>query len=129
VTDYKSGKDRTISALQVGGGEVLQPTLYSLAVESFMKKSVIEGRLYYCTSAGGFAERIVQLAVQSREAAEEVLKIIDSAVERAFFPPAPREKACEWCDFQVVCGPYEEIRVKTKDQKSLSELMRLRGLQ
>ena len=129
VTDYKSGKDRTVSALQVGGGEVLQPTLYSLAVESFMKKSVIEGRLYYCTSAGGFAERIVPLAVQSREAAEEVLKIIDSAVERAFFPPAPREKACEWCDFQVVCGPYEEIRVKTKDQKSLSELMRLRGLQ
>ena len=129
VTDYKSGKDRTVSALQVGGGEVLQPTLYSLAVESFMKKPVIEGRLYYCTSAGGFAERIVPLAVQSREAAEEVLKIIDSAVERAFFPPAPREKACEWCDFQVVCGPYEEIRVKTKDQKSLSELMRLRGLQ
>jgi len=129
VTDYKSGKDRTVSALQVGGGEVLQPTLYSLAVESFMKKPVTEGRLYYCTSAGGFAERIVPLAVQSREAAEEVLKIIDSAVERAFFPPAPREKACEWCDFQVVCGPYEEIRVKTKDQKSLSELMRLRGLQ
>jgi ATP-dependent helicase/nuclease subunit B len=129
VTDYKSGKDRTVSALQVGGGEVLQPTLYSLAVESFMKQPVIEGRLYYCTSAGGFAERIVPLAVRSREAAEEVLKIIDSAVERAFFPPAPREKACEWCDFQVVCGPYEEIRVKTKDQKSLSELMRLRGLQ
>jgi ATP-dependent helicase/nuclease subunit B len=129
VTDYKSGKDRTVSALQVGGGEVLQPTLYSLAVESFMKKPVTEGRLYYCTSAGGFAERIVPLAVQSREAAEEVLQIIDSAVERAFFPPAPREKACEWCDFQVVCGPYEEIRVKTKDQKSLSELMRLRGLQ
>jgi ATP-dependent helicase/nuclease subunit B len=129
VTDYKSGKDRTVSALQVGGGEVLQPTLYSLAVESFMKKPVTEGRLYYCTSAGGFAERIVPLAVQSREAAEEVLKIIDTAVEGAFFPPAPREKACEWCDFQVVCGPYEEIRVKTKDQKSLSELMRLRGLQ
>jgi RecB family exonuclease len=129
VTDYKSGKDRTVSGLQVGGGEVLQPTLYSLAVESFMKKPVTEGRLYYCTSAGGFAERIVPLAVQSREAAEEVLKIIDAAVERAFFPPAPREKACEWCDFQVVCGPYEEIRVKTKDQKSLSELMRLRGLQ
>jgi hypothetical protein len=28
----------------------------------------------------------------------------------------------------VVCGPYEEIRVKEKDQKALSQLTRLRGL-
>lgn len=128
VTDYKSGQDRTASALQVGGGETLQPTLYSLAVESLMNKPVVEGRLYYCTSVGGFGERVVPLAVQAREAAEEVLRTIDGAVEHPFFPPAPREKACAWCDFQVVCGPYEEIRVKTKDQKALSKLARLRGL-
>ncbi|MCI0718054.1 MAG: hypothetical protein L0338_03600, partial [Acidobacteria bacterium] len=81
-----------------------------------------------CTAAGGFAERIASMGAQTRHRAEEVLKIIESAVERPFFPPAPREKACGWCDFQVVCGPYEEIRVTTKDQKSLSELMRLREL-
>ena len=128
VTDYKSGQDRAASAFQVGGGEILQPTLYSLAVESLMNKSVVESRLYYCTSVGGFAERVVPLAAQAREAVEEVLKIIDGAVEHPFFPPAPREKACAWCDFQAVCGPYEEIRVKTKDQKALSKLARLRGL-
>jgi CRISPR/Cas system-associated exonuclease Cas4 (RecB family) len=128
VTDYKSGQDRAHSAVQVGGGEILQPTLYSLAIESLMKKSVVEGRLYYCTSVGGFAERVVPLAAQAREAAAEVLRIIDGAVERPFFPPAPREKACAWCDFRVVCGPYEEIRVKEKDQKALSQLTRLRGL-
>ncbi|MGC1685490.1 MAG: PD-(D/E)XK nuclease family protein [Candidatus Acidiferrales bacterium] len=128
VTDYKTGEARTASAVQIGGGEVLQPALYSLAVESLLKKLVVEGRLYYCTAAGGFAERIVPLAARTRQAAEEVLRIIDGAVEQPFFPPAPREKACGWCDFQVVCGPYEEIRVKAKDQKLLSELTRLRGL-
>ncbi len=128
VTDYKSGEARTVKTLVIGGGEVLQPTLYSLAVESLMKKPVTEGRLYYCTAAGGFAERIVTLDAQARQRAEEVLKIIDSAVEHAFFPPAPRERACAWCDFQVVCGPYEEIRVMAKDQQPLSELTRLRGM-
>jgi ATP-dependent helicase/nuclease subunit B len=128
VTDYKSGVSRTASSFRVGGGEILQPILYSLAVESLTKKSVIEGRLYYSTSAGGFIERIVPLDAQARQSAEEVLKIIDAAVDRPFFPPAPREKACAWCDFQAVCGPYEEIRVKAKDQKALSDLTRLRGL-
>jgi ATP-dependent helicase/nuclease subunit B len=93
-----------------------------------MRKSVVEGRLYYCTAAGGFAERSVPLVAQTRQTAEEVLRIINGAVEQPFFPPAPREKACGWCDFRVVCGPYEELRVKTKDQKAISELTRLRGL-
>jgi len=128
VTDYKSGEARTANTLVVGGGEVLQPTLYSLAVESLLTKPVTQGRLYYCTAAGGFAERIVAIGPQARRAAEEVLKIVDSAVEHPFFPPAPREKACEWCDFQVVCGPYEEIRASRKDQKPLADLARLRGL-
>ncbi len=128
VTDYKSGEARTVGPFEVGGGEVLQPVLYSLAVESLMEKPVTQGRLYYCTTAGGFAERIVSMGAQARQSAEEVLKVIESAVEQPFFPPAPREKACAWCDFQAVCGPYEEIRVTRKDQKSLSELARLREL-
>jgi CRISPR/Cas system-associated exonuclease Cas4 (RecB family) len=128
VTDYKSGQERAAGAFQVGGGEILQPTLYSLAIESLMNKSVLEGCLYYCTSAGGFAERVVPIGAQARQAAEDVLRIIDGAIERPFFPPAPREKACAWCDFQAVCGPYEEIRVKAKDQKALAKLLRLRGL-
>lgn len=128
LTDYKSGEARTANTLVVGGGEVLQPALYSLAVEALLKKPVTQGRLYYCTAAGGFAERIVAIEPQARRAAEEVLKIVDGAVEDPFFPPAPRERACEWCDFQGVCGPYEEIRASRKDQKPLAELARLRGL-
>jgi ATP-dependent helicase/nuclease subunit B len=128
VTDYKSGAVRSASSFRVGGGEILQPILYALAVESLTERPVIEGRLYYSTTAGSFTERVVPLDAEARQSAEEVLRIIDGAVDRPFFPPAPRAKACAWCDFQAVCGPYEEIRVQAKDQKALSDLTRLRGL-
>lgn len=128
VTDHKSGENLADRNFVVGKGEILQPVLYSLAVESVMERPVAEGRLYYCTVAGGFSERIVSVNPQTRETAAQVLRIIDAAVERGFFPPAPREKACDWCDFLAVCGPYEEIRAASKDQQPLIELKRLRAL-
>lgn len=126
VTDHKSGENRTDRNLVVGGGEILQPAFYSLAVESIMERAVAEGRLYFCTITGAFSERVVPMSPQTRETAGQILKIIDGAVERGFFPPAPRDKACEWCDFLPVCGPYEEIRAARKDQLPLNELNRLR---
>jgi CRISPR/Cas system-associated exonuclease Cas4 (RecB family) len=93
-----------------------------------MERPVAEGRLYYCTVAGGFSERIVLINSDTRETVGQTLRTIDGAVERGFFPPAPREKACDWCDFLAVCGPYEEIRAASKDQQPLIELKRLRGL-
>jgi len=127
VTDHKSTENHTNRNLVVGAGEVLQPAFYSLAVESIMERSVREGRLYFCTIAGGFSERSVPMNAQTRETAGQVLRIIDGAVERGFFPPAPRDKACVWCDFLAVCGPYEEIRAAAKDQQPLTELNRLRA--
>ena len=42
---------------------------------------------------------------------------------------APREDACVYCDFQDVCGPYEEIRfAKKKDVPQLVQLKAMRGL-
>jgi ATP-dependent helicase/nuclease subunit B len=128
VTDHKSSENRTERNLMVGKGEILQPVLYSLAVESFLEKPVAEGRLYFCTAVGGFSERVVPMNSKTRETAGQILQIIDGAVERGFFPPAPRNKACEWCDFLAVCGPYEEIRAAAKDQHLLTELKRLRAL-
>ena len=60
VTDHKTGKDRTSAGLIVGGGATLQPVLYSLAVEAAMGDPVAEGRLFFCTSAGNFAEHVVK---------------------------------------------------------------------
>jgi ATP-dependent helicase/nuclease subunit B len=44
VTDHKTGKNRTQEGLVVGGGEVLQPVLYSIAVEALRKIRVKEAQ-------------------------------------------------------------------------------------
>ena len=127
VTDYKTGRCRARPAMIVGNGELLQPLLYSLAVEGLTGQRVTEGRLYYCTSAGGFKEHAVKLNESSRRRATQVLEIIDRAIAHSFLPPAPREGACKTCDYIVVCGSREEARASEKDQEKLEQLIQLRG--
>jgi CRISPR/Cas system-associated exonuclease Cas4 (RecB family) len=88
---------------------------------------VRESRLYYCTTRGGFQEYSVPFSETAKRHGQTVLEIIDRAVESGNLPPAPREKACEWCDFRPVCGPYEERRTREFKQ-SLAELELLREL-
>jgi CRISPR/Cas system-associated exonuclease Cas4 (RecB family) len=126
VTDYKTGRDYTKRNLVVGGGEMLQPVIYGLAVEHLLGARVVESRLYYCTRAGGFSERRVPLTGEARGRGVEVLGLVDRAIAAGFLPPAPRARACGICDFRDVCGPHEEIRVKLKDQARLEELRALR---
>jgi RecB family exonuclease len=126
VTDYKTGRDYTRRNLVVGGGEMLQPVLYGLAVEHLFAARVVEARLFYCTRAGGFSERLVPLSAEARGRGPEVLAVIDRAIAAGFLPPAPRARACGICDFRDVCGPHEEMRVKLKDQERLDELRALR---
>ena len=64
----------------------------------------VEGRLYYATTAGGYRDVRIPLTPQARRTGVEVLEIIDRGVETGFLAPAPREKACTWCDFRPVCG-------------------------
>jgi RecB family exonuclease len=131
VIDHKTGPDRTPANLVVGGGEVLQPVLYALAVEAALGATVREARLSFCTSRGGFAERAVPFDLRSRTAALDVLATIDGAIARGHFHPAPRlgnrerKGACTYCDFRPVCGPYEEERVTRK--QPLPELAALRS--
>ena len=128
VIDYKTGKDRTEDSVVVGHGELLQPVLYSLAIESIRKQSVAEARLWYCTATGGYSERVVPINEATRSCGHEVLHIINHSIEEGFLPPAPKERACRWCDFRAVCGPYEELRASRKDQKPLAALFRLREM-
>ena len=126
VTDYKTGRDYTRRNLVVGGGEMLQPVLYGLAVEQIFGARVIESRLFYCTRAGGFSERLVPLSQDARSQGSEVLAVIDRAIAAGFLPAAPRAQGCRFCDFRDVCGPHEELRIKQKDQARLGELQALR---
>jgi ATP-dependent helicase/nuclease subunit B len=126
VTDYKTGRDYTRRNLVVGGGEMLQPVLYGLAVERLLAARVVESRLYYCTRTGGFSERPVPLSAESRSRGTEVLALIDRAIGAGFLPAAPRARVCGFCDFRDVCGPHEEARIRQKDPARLEELRTLR---
>jgi CRISPR/Cas system-associated exonuclease Cas4 (RecB family) len=127
VTDHKTGKYRGKDHMIVNGGESLQPVLYSLALEAATGRPVIEGRLYYTTVDGGFKDARIPLTPVARRVGVEVLEIIDRAVDTGFLAPAPREKACTWCDFRPVCGPNAEWRsTRIKAQDPLADLLALR---
>jgi ATP-dependent helicase/nuclease subunit B len=127
VTDHKTGKYRGKDHMMVDGGRALQPVLYSLALEEATGRPVVEGRLYYATTAGGYREVRIPMTPQARRAGIEVLEIIDRAIETGFLAPAPDEKACTWCDFRPVCGPTAEHRIsRIKSRDPLADLLALR---
>ena len=129
VTDNKTGKNYTGKGLVVGQGEILQPVLYGLAVETALKQPVVESRLFFCTAAGGFSERVIPLNEIARESGSAVLRTVQRAIGNGFLVPAPREGACSRCDFQEVCGPYEDIRIGQKDEHTqLVQLQAVRDL-
>ena len=128
VTDHKTGRDRTRDRLVVGHGEVLQPVLYGLAVEQALGRPVSSSRLFFCTVNGRFGTRSITLGEHERRQGIEVLEIVDRALAAGELLPAPRKGACEWCDFRDVCGPWEERRVKWKDQSKLADLQSLRRM-
>ena len=128
VTDHKTGRNRTTWKTVIGGGAILQPVLYSLAIEQALGASVHSGRLFYCTSAGGFVDHEIPINEANRRMGLEALEIIDRAVELGFLPAAPGERSCAWCDFRPVCGPDEPRRVKNKAPEKLGDLQALREL-
>ena len=128
ITDHKTGKNRSHRDLIVGGGGVLQPVLYSVAIEQGLETKVIAGRLYYCTTAGGFAEHAIPINDYTRTQGVQALTIIDRAIAQGFLTAAPQERACTWCDFKPVCGPREEERVSHKAQDRLADLKALREM-
>jgi RecB family exonuclease len=128
VTDHKTGKARAAADVVIGGGEILQPILYALACEQLLPEPVESGRLYYCTAAGGYEDRVVALDDHGRAAARTVVEVLDGALRAGFLPAAPVERGCTWCDYRSVCGPYEEVRQKRKPQDRLAALARLRGM-
>ena len=128
VTDHKTGRNRHPDRIVVRGGEVLQPVLYALAVEQALQRPVAESRLVFCTVDGNFSTRPVSLGDDERRQGVEVLEIIDRAVAAGSLLPAPRKNACDWCDFKVVCGPWEAVRSERKDSRPLADLRALRAM-
>jgi CRISPR/Cas system-associated exonuclease Cas4 (RecB family) len=128
VTDYKTSRNRLQKAPVVGGGAILQPVLYSLAVEAATGLPAESARLWFCTTAGGFSQHAIAITDDARRRGREVLEIVDRAVELGIFPAAPAEKACAMCDFRRACGPNEERRTRRKSRELLGDLTALREM-
>ncbi len=130
VTDHKTGKNRTKAGQTVvDGGRVLQPVIYGLALKAlFPHETVYSGRLFFCTTAGGFQRYEIPLMGEAPKRGLEVLEIVDRAVENGLLAAKPAPEACQWCDFQVVCGRSEERRTRRKDAKLFADLDALRKM-
>jgi CRISPR/Cas system-associated exonuclease Cas4 (RecB family) len=128
ITDHKTGRNRTTDRTVIGGGAILQPVVYSLAVEQALGQRVGFGRLFYCTAPGGFTDHHIAINEANRRAGLEALEIADRAIELGFLPAAPASGACTWCDFRAVCGPHEEQRIRRKASDRLGDLLLLRGM-
>jgi ATP-dependent helicase/nuclease subunit B len=126
VTDHKTGKVRAERDFIIGGGKILQPVVYALAAARLLGEEVATGRLYYCTAAGGYEERVVKIDDDARAASGAFIATLDRALRDGFLPAAPAARECDWCDYRSVCGPYEERRAALKPQARLQALSRLR---
>lgn len=127
IIDHKTGKRAPRQPVSIGGGSTLQPILYGLAAEKLLRKTVESGQLDYCTQRGGYSTTEIKIDPASRQRVERALAIIQTNIETAFLPAAPQEKACDLCDYRLVCGPNEEIRVK-KWKAPIEDLQELRRM-
>jgi RecB family exonuclease len=130
ISDHKTGKANGKDGQIIAGGKSLQPALYALVAEKLFRGElkVDCGRLYFCTSVGGFSEVTVPLDQQTRNSIAQVAEIIGEALDKPFLPAAPAERQCGWCDYRPVCGPYEELRTRRKAREPIASLLKLRGM-
>ncbi len=131
VTDHKTGKAPDQVPAYVGGGRHLQPILYALAAEKLLGEKVEAGRLFYATQRGGYQHMVIPAGDAARRFLGRLLHNIDEAIAGGFLPPAPEKDACSYCDYRLVCGPYEEQRFtrhKNRRDERLESLIEIRAM-
>jgi ATP-dependent helicase/nuclease subunit B len=130
VTDHKTGKPPESPPLSVGGGKSLQPILYGLATEAVHNVQVESGRLFYATQRGGYTQMAVPITPRARLVVAQLFKDIDGSIAGGFLPPFPEKDACGYCDYRIICGPYEDRRIGRKNRRDerLEPLIEIRGM-
>jgi hypothetical protein len=131
VTDHKSGKPLERVPLYVGGGRSLQPLLYGLAAEKVLGLKVESGRLFFATQRGGYRQMGIPISDHARLCLARLLQNIDASISSGFLPPVPDKEACSFCDYRLICGPYEEQRTgrfKNRSDERLEWLTEIRGM-
>ncbi len=127
VIDFKTGKPPGRAPMYTGGGAVLQPLLYSLAIQQILETPVECGTLLFATQRGGYKSFECKNDERGGRELQLVLVTIDRMIENGFVPAAPQAKACDYCDYQAVCGPREPLRVARKHREELDPLNEIRS--
>ena len=132
VTDHKTGKADGKPDQLVDGGKSLQPVLYALAAEKLLRREAkgrrADGSISALPPAALPSTSFRSMSQRVEPPIEVAETIIGEAIGRPFLPAAPDKGQCEWCDYRVVCGPYEEQRTARKPEENLEPLLQLRGL-
>lgn|GEM_PF-1350454 len=130
VVDYKSGSNLGFKKNSVKEGTKIQMPLYLWACRTLYPNLKPEQAVYeFITAKGGYGSTAFDATDWNK--VKEPLKVLlttaSQAVEQGLFPAAA--KACERCDFRLLCGPGAEKRgekkredMKVKDYFELEEL-------
>ena len=113
VIDYKSGGYYWDEGEEFGGGRKVQLAIYVLAAAAvYPKHEVTDSRYYYCTATGRFKPKKIEGTEAARDTLKQVLTALDDTVAKGAF--APVADACDYCDFEGICGPHRAPRAARK---------------
>jgi ATP-dependent helicase/nuclease subunit B len=113
VIDYKGGWNPWKEGEEFRGGRNVQLAIYILAAgAAYPKHEVTDSRYYYSTTYGRFKTKQVEGSDTARDTLKQVLTALDDTVARGAF--APVADACDYCDFDAICGPHKEQRAARK---------------
>ncbi len=131
VVDYKSGSAIGFKKNSVKEGTKIQMPLYLWACRTLYPHLTPEQAVYeFITAKGGYGSTPFDATDWNKveEPLKALLTTASQAVERGLFPAAA--KACERCDFRLLCGPGAEKRgerkredMKVGDYYKLEELL------
>jgi len=115
VVDYKSGSKEGFKNDSVKEGTKIQMPLYLWACRTLYPGVVPQEAVYeFLTAKGDYGS--VEFDATDFKKVEEPLKVLlttaAEAVDQGLFPAAA--KACDNCDYRILCGPGAEKRGKKK---------------
>ncbi len=128
VVDYKSGRYDWEDGDEFCGGRKVQLAIYVLAAgAAYPKYEVTESRYYYSTAFGRFRTKGIEGSDAARNTLKQVLTTLDDTVAKGAF--APVADACDFCDYQPICGPHREQRAaRKKGDPRLAAFYRMREI-
>ena len=127
VVDYKSGSNDAFTKNSVKEGTKIQMPLYLWACRTLYPGVTPQGALYEFLTAKGDYKAVSFDATDFKKVEEPLMVLLTTAAEavgQGLFPAAA--KACDHCDYRILCGPGAEKRgEKKREDKRVEEFFKL----